>query len=598
LSLPEPPAWLLDLIATRGEPKAQGKTTGTREPIFAEGQRNDSLFRTACSLRRNGVNPLAIEAALFGINAEQCVPPLPDPEVRTIARQASRYQPGATGLFEVADCAPSGQEPPAPDDEGFESLLKTETDCALVNFGYERNDSGNAQRLIDAYGEDIRYCHPWRKWLAWDGRRWDEDASYIVTRHAEDVVSRMLQEALSIPKAENKETEAERLAAIRFARSCGNSARIRAMTEIAQAGYMIPIEPEQFDQGKVLLNCDTGTLDLKTGELRAFERGDYHTKIWGVPDEPGAKCPRWERFLLQVMGGKVYLVEFIQRVIGYSLTGDTSEQCMFILHGSGANGKSTMLGVLQNILGCYAKAAESSVFVEKKNDSAAFYALASLWGARLVTSIETGEGRKLDEPLVKQSTGGDVITCRRMREDFWQYTPEFKLFLATNHRPTIRGTDGGIWRRIRLIPFEVTFPEQQRDKGLVSKLLDEAPGILAWAVRGCLEWRAGGLREPQEVLTATQEYRHEQDVLGVFLDECCLVGPERRDTAQNIYQAYSRWARDNGAFVWSCKKLMSDLSNRGFGEYRDMRSRGRAGLAVKPEYETYSKNPSYPSYLS
>jgi putative DNA primase/helicase len=271
--------------------------------------------------------------------------------------------------------------------------------------------------------------------------------------------------------------------------------------------------------------------------LHTFERADYITKIIETPYTPEAKCPLWEGFLLQIMGGKSHLVDFIRRVVGYCLTGSVAEQRLFVLHGNGSNGKSTLLG----------------------------------------------EGRKLDEPLVKQATGSDAITCRRMREDFWQYTPEFKLFLAINFKPIIKGTDNAIWRRVRLIPFDVVIPEAQRDKGLMSKLLEEAPGILAWAVRGCLDWQKSGLRAPDEVLAATEEYRHEQDVLGAFLDECCLVEPGLRDTARNLYGAYTQWAKDNGVFCWSCKKLMADLAARGFDECWHLSLRGRAGLAVKPQ---------------
>jgi putative DNA primase/helicase len=469
LPLPECPQWLLDLLAVRGGDKQTAQQTAPRTcadlPAFEEGRRNDGLYRLACSLRAKGLTEAGIRAALAEENRQRCNPPLPESEVGTIARQSAKYPPGPSVPLAAVAYAPESAEPPDFGDDGFESLLETDACCALSHFGCERNDSGNAQRLIDAHGEDIRYCHPWGKWLAWDGRRWDEDAQHIVTRHAEDVVSRMLHDALAIPKFEDPGLEKERLAAIGFAITSGNASRVRAMLEIAQSGYLIPVEPGRFDQNRFLLNCENGTLDLRTGELQAFERGDYITKMIGVPYETKAKCPSWERFLSQIMDGKMHLVDYLQRVVGYCLTGDTSEQCMFILHGEGANGKSTLLGVLQGILGHYAKAAESQVFIEKKNDSAAFYALASLWGARLVTSIETGEGRRLDEPLVKQATGGDAITCRRMREDFWQYQPEFKLFLATNHRPLIKGTDNAIWRRIRLIPFDVTIPAQEQDKG-------------------------------------------------------------------------------------------------------------------------------------
>jgi P4 family phage/plasmid primase-like protien len=452
-------------------------------------------------------------------------------------------------------------------------------DCGVK---YERNDSGNAKRLISAHGEDMRYCEAWKRWLVWDGLKWDDSSQCAAARLAHGIAEGMLLEARSMPDIDDK---AQR-AAVSFAIQSGNTRRVNSMLEAAQSVCGMPITPEALNKNAYLLNCLNGTVDLRTGGLMPPRREDYITRAIPVEYDPHARCPQWERFLFQIMGGKKHLVEFLQRVAGYCLTGDTSEQCMFILHGSGANGKSTFLNVLQNVLGCYAKAAESQVFIEKKNDDATFYALASLWGARMVTSIETGEGRKLDEPLIKQATGGDIITCRRMREDFWQYMPEFKLFFATNHRPIIKGTDNGIWRRIRLVPFEVVVPDSEQDKQLTSKLLKEVPGILAWGVRGCIDWRRGGLREPDDVLIATREYRDEQDTLGAFLDECCLIGPEYHDTTQNLYHTYTRWAKDNGVFIWSCKKLMMELAGRGFEEHRNMYSRGRRGLIIKPGYES------------
>jgi putative DNA primase/helicase len=558
------------------------KNVNELELTFSEGQRNDNLFRTACSLRSHGVNAEAIAEALISINASQCSPPLPEREVRTIARQSARY-PAGRALPQSAEWDDSDVLPPLPecDDEAFFSLL-SETEAVGVNFGYEFNDSGNAQRLIDKHGEDIRYCYPWRKWLAWDGRRWEMDAQYILARHAEDVVSEMLRDALSIPKSDDGAIEAERAAAIRFAKSSGNKPRIAAMIDLAQAGHMMPVAPERLDKGKYLLNCSNGTLDLKTGHLRPFDRADYLTRAISTPYEPDAACPLWDRFMYRIMGCNPKLVDFMRRAIGYSLSGDTSEQCAFILHGGGANGKSTMLGALQRVMGDYAKQAAADTFMEKKGDNSAGYDLAALWGARLVTSVETRDGRKLDEAVIKQATGGDVVTCRRMREDFWEYAPEYKLFLATNHRPVIRGTDNGIWRRIRLIPFNVAIPDREKDKKLSEKLATEAPGILAWAVRGFLEWQESGLREPNEVLASTQDYRNEQDVLGAFLDECCLIGPEYSDTSQNIYAAYVRWAKETGVFAHSQRKLILELGDRGFEENNTMYAKGRRGLTVKP----------------
>jgi putative DNA primase/helicase len=591
LPLPECPQWIFGLLPMRREKTAnepQNAIEGNAV-IFSEGERNDRLFKLGCSLRAKGLAAEVIQSTLLSVNASQCRPPLPERDVKTIARQAAKYKAGITPNMSEGNAStdpPTDGNAALPDidDAAFDALMESaDQNYGLVNFGYERNDSGNAQRLIDEHGEDMRFCHEWGKWLIWDGRRWEEGARFAAVRHAEDMVSKMLQDAMAIPKSEDESTEAERLAAIRFAKASGNNGKIKALLEIAQSGYLIPIESRQFDGNKYMLNCANGSLDLKTGELRPFDRADYATKIISTPYMPKAACPLWERFLFRIMGGNARWVEFLARAFGYSLTGDTSEQCVFICHGSGENGKSTMLGIIQSILGEYARQAAPETVMEKKGNSEANYDLAVLRGARLVTAVETRDNKKLDEAVVKQVTGGDVIACRRMREDFWEYAPEFKLFMATNHRPVIRATDHGMWRRIRLIPFDDRITPEEKDKNLPEKLAAEAPGILAWSVRGCLEWQKTGLNEPQEVLASTQDYRNEQDMLGAFLDEYCLIGPGYWDTSKNIYDAYVRWAKENGVFANSQPKLMRDLGDRGFEEYRTNSERGRRGLTVKPE---------------
>jgi len=558
------------------------------EVVFVKHERNDGLFHMGRSLRAKGLSGKAIEKALIAMNETQCLPPLPEHEVIATAKSAAKKPAGGSMQKTEFPVFPEGEAaamPPPLDDAAFDALLEGDLAYNPINFGYERNDSGNAQRLIDAYGENMRYCAPWQKWLVWDERRWEEGAQHAVVRFATDVAAQMLQEAKAVPKSEDKDTEKERLAALGFAIASGNDKRLDAMIKIARSGHQIPVEPERFDKDVFLLNCANGTLDLKKGDLRPFRRGDYITKFISASYDPEAKCPLWERFLYHIMGKNPRLVDYLRRAFGYSLTGDIGEQCLFILHGDGANGKSTMLGVIRSILGSYARQAAPETFMEKKNASEAGYDLAVLRGIRFVTSIETREGKKLDESVVKQVTGGDPVACRRMKEDFWEYMPEFKVFLATNHRPVIRGVDHGIWRRIRLIPFRVKIPEEDKDKELPEKLMTEAPGILAWAVRGNLEWRSGGLQDPKEVLATTEEYRLEQDILGTFLDEVCLVGPNYWDTSKNIYNAYAKWTKENNLFTLSQIKLARDLADRGFEDYRPSNLRGRKGLTVKPEYE-------------
>jgi putative DNA primase/helicase len=267
--------------------------------------------------------------------------------------------------------------------------------------------------------------------------------------------------------------------------------------------------------------------------------------------------------LVLTLAGRRELIHFLQKAIGYSLTGNTQEQCFFILYGTGANGKSTLLDTLLALLGSYAKQAAPDVLLSKSIDRHPTE-LADLMGARLVTAIETGEGRRLAENLVKQMTGGDRIKARFMRQDFFEFSPTFKLFLATNHKPQIRGTDYAIWRRIRLIPFTVTIPEEERDPTLPEKLRVELPGILAWAVRGCLAWQHEGLKPPAEVAHATEAYRTEMDVLAAFLADCCVVHRNARVKASELYHIYTQWCEDNGEHVENQRSFGMRLSERGF----------------------------------
>jgi putative DNA primase/helicase len=286
------------------------------------------------------------------------------------------------------------------------------------------------------------------------------------------------------------------------------------------------------------------------------------------------------------MNGNSDMISFLRRALGYALTGDVEEQCVFILYGTGANGKSTMLRVLKSILGGYARQAAADTFMENKNKNDAGYDIAMLRGARFVTSVETREGKKIDEAVIKQVAGGDTVSCRRMREDFWEYDPEFKLFLATNHKPAVKGTDYGIWRRLRLISFNVKIPDDEKDKDLPLKLLEEAPGILSWCVNGCLEWQAGGLREPDEVWAVTKEYREEMDTLGAYLDEMCMLGENYTVPKKDLYESYSRWLKEAGEFVISHKKMTLQLKNRGFVDDNNGYYRFWKGIKLNGSYDS------------
>jgi len=293
------------------------------------------------------------------------------------------------------------------------------------------------------------------------------------------------------------------------------------------------------------------------------------TKLAVAPYHPEAQCPTFDAFLWRIMGENQDLINFVQRAAGYNLTGDTGEQCFFLCYGRGSNGKSTLLDTLRALVGDYGKQTDFSTFLQKRSDTIR-NDLAALAGVRFACAIEAGEGQRLAETIIKQLTGGDSVSARFLHREFFEFKPAFKAWLAANHTPEIRGTDHAMWRRVRLIPFTVTIPDEEIDKGLGERLLlEELPGILAWAVRGCMEWqRLGGLGEPAAVLAATGEYREEMDVIAGFLSDCCMVGDGYRVGASDLYAAYKVWAEGDGDKPLSNTKFGRRLTERGIQKER------------------------------
>lgn len=422
---------------------------------------------------------------------------------------------------------------------------------------YNRTDYGNAERLAAWHGQDLRYCHPWGKWLAWDGRRWAPDATAEVMRRAKLTARMILGEAAGI------DDDKDRRDLVHFALRTERAANLRAMVTLAESEPGIPVLPEELDRDPWLLTCLNGTIDLKSGDLREHRREDLVTKLAPVEYDPTAQCPAFLTFLRHIMAASDPLIEFLQRAVGYSLTGQTSERVIFLLYGTGANGKTTFLELLRKLLGDYALRTPTSTLLVKP-DGGIPNDLARLKGARFVSASETEQGKRLAEALVKDVTGGDTISARFLGREYFDFRPECKIWLATNHRPVIRGTDKAIWDRIRLIPFTVTIPEGERDPGLLDKLSAELPGVLAWAVRGCLDWRREGLGTPPEVRAATEGYRNEMDLLAGFLEDCCFVDPQAQATAKLLYSAYTKWCEDAGERAESQRSFGLRLAERGF----------------------------------
>ncbi len=440
---------------------------------------------------------------------------------------------------------------------------------------YNRTDLGNAERLVDRHGNDLRYVHSFGRYLVYDGTRYSVDDTGEVRRRAKNTVRGIYGEAPHTPD------EATRKAIAQHAMRSEAKNRIDAMIDLGKDE--VPVTPAQLDADPWKLNVLNGTVDLKTGERLPHNRGDLITKLAPVEYDPEAKAPVFEEFLEKVLPIEA-LRKFVQRAIGYSLTGDVSEQVLFFLHGSGANGKTTLMNAFLGLSGDYGMQAAPDLLVAKGTTHPT--ELADLFGARFVASTEVEDRRRLAENLVKQLTGGDRIKARYMRQDFWEFDPTHKIWLSANHKPEVRGTDHAIWRRIKLIPFGVTIQKRDQDPRLPGKLKEELPGILAWAVRGCLEWQAEGLGEPKEVTQATEGYRAEQDVLAAFIEECCWVDRNAQVKFKALWSAYQDWCQEAGEHSGSRMKFGKRLDERGFENRRGGKNVAmRAGIGLLYEEE-------------
>ncbi len=433
---------------------------------------------------------------------------------------------------------------------------KKGTVVAANQASFYLTDMGNAERLVDQHGQDLRYCHPWRKWFVWDGTRWKQDDTGAVKRMAKKTVRTIYVEAAgAVDKYEAKDFADH-------ARRSEANTKIKALLSLAESEHGIPVIPEQLDSDHWLLNCLSGTIDLKTGATRPHNRADLITKVAPVQYNPEATCPLWDAFLDRIMDGNQNLIRFLQKSAGYSLTGSTTEHALFIFWGAGANGKSTYIQAISAVMGDYGQQTPMATFMLKSGDGIP-NDIAALRGSRFVSAVESEGGKRMAESLIKWLTGGDTVTARFMRAEFFSYVPTFKIFLATNHKPEIWGTDHAMWRRIRLVPFEVTIAEKEQDPDLGEKLKAELSGILAWAVRGCMAWQQERLGMPEEVKAATDVYRGEMDILGGFLDECCLVAEAIKVPIKDLFKAYDSWCDQNGDKALGKRRFGQILKDRG-----------------------------------
>lgn len=585
------PDWLLEMIAIPRtyDPPGPVKAIGSNSTRYglvalqgeldklssANGNRNDQLNRSAFRLGQliaggelliSDVDPALRQASLaiglrereisetlksgFEAGAKQpdVAPPLPPGANRGIERTKPVLLPQNTPPNEI--------DAPLPPLDPKPALTVLPGQGAIHD-----TDLGNARRLVRKYGDVLRFVHQHDRWLIWQGTHWQPDHDSEIKRLAEETVKDIYAEAASLESHEQRQARAK------WAMKSESKSKIDAMISMSEHQRQVAIKNDLLDSDHWLLNCRNGTLDLRTGQLREHNQNDLITRILPVEFNPQAQAPTWDRFLGRIMASNQELIAFIQRAVGYTLTGLTSEQCLFFMFGSGKNGKSTFIETLASLLGDYMKKTPTETIMLKKGDSIR-NDVARLQNARMVVAAETEEGRRLDESLIKDLTGGDTITARYLHKEFFEFKPTHKLWLYGNHKPVIKNTDEGIWRRIALIPFAVTIAPEERDSALPEKLYQELPGILAWAMRGCLEWQRVGLSFPDVVKSATQEYRAEQDLMASWIGDRCVINSAAAARAKELYASYTQWCGDSGEYAITMSRWGASLEDRGFKRER------------------------------
>ncbi|MBF0121351.1 MAG: bifunctional DNA primase/polymerase [Desulfobacterales bacterium] len=553
------PTWVLDLIIKTDEVKLTNNNPVTDNPVnitdnkthilvvkrslnnkIEQGERNSKLLSLAGTMLRKGMSFESIEAALLAENQQRCNPPLTDEEVKKTAKGIMRYSNSNT-----------------------------------TRKKYNLTEYGNAERLVDKFGDNIRYCPQMKNWLIWDGKRWKMDKLNKITALAKETIREIYIEASAI------EDEKDRKTLISHALQSEKASSLENMIKLATSEPTVVISQEQLNSNPMLLNCVNGTIDLKTGELKSHNKFDYITKVIPVDYNQSAKCPVFDKFIHQIMNNNLNLIDYLCRIFGYTLTGNMKEQCYFIFFGDGSNGKSTMLNIFRKLLGGYAKCIDFNTIAYDGDKTRTD--LARLVGSRLVISSEIDFKRAVNETVVNRITGQDALTVRFLYGKDFEYNPEFKLFVSGNHKPNIKGTKHATWRRIKLIPFNVKFEDKEQDKELFSKLSSELAGILAWAVRGCLSWQESGLNPPQEVQDAVKNYREETDTLGKFMSDCCIINFSESIKSSDFYKRYVLWCDENGETITGKKQFTTELIERGYKKIKSSGFEHWHGLSLRTD---------------
>ena len=455
---------------------------------------------------------------------------------------------------------PVGREPDPADDASAEHDAPANSEATVWG-----SEDALAVSFTRRYQRDWRYIALWGKWLMWDGRRWRAEE----TLAASDLIRQVCRHHAM--RADNTKLAAK-LAA---------SSTVGGVERLARCDRRHAATSDEWDADIWLLNTPGGVVDLRTGRMRPHDRTDRMTKIAAAT--PRGSSPLWLAFIEQITQGDRAYAEYLQRFAGYCLTGSTQEHALFFLYGTGANGKSVFVNTLFTLLGDYAANAPMDTFMETRGDRHPTD-LAGLRGSRFVGATETEQGRRWNESKIKEITGGDRVSARFMRQDFFTYVPQFKLVIAGNHKPAIRNIDEAMKRRLHLVPFTLTIPEEKRDRTLPARLLKEGDGILAWALEGCLAWQAHGLRQPKCVADATDEYFDEEDTIGEFLEEECQQHPQAREAVADVFERWRQRAEKRSEYIGTSRWLVQQLLRRGFERGRTTTgAKALLGLSLKPK---------------
>lgn len=501
------PLSLTQSIQTQGRERSSLADNVTLLAGVSEGQRDSMIFRACCRWLRE-----------FGHHEDRGVS---ETTARALQMAANCSPPFPAGL--VAE--------------------KVQSALSYVRIGelQRHTDDGNALLFVELHGHDVRYATDAKQWYAWDGQRWQVSGDTLVLDRARQTTRALMDIAMDVTDDQRRQ------AAVRHASSSLQKNRIKAIPELALSDSRIGVQTRMFDADPYVLNTPTGILDLRTGVETPHRRDAYLSKTTGIGYDSSLAAPEWEEFVNWAMGGHPEMVEFLQRSVGYALFGETRENVLFLFHGGGANGKTTFLNIFERILGDYALHAEADLLTPK--DGGSTTGQADLFGKRFVVASETRAGRKLDERTVKQLTGGDTVTARRLYRDFFSFEPSHTIFFAMNDRPTISDSSHGMWRRVLLVPWEQRVEVGSQDKDKAQRIVaKEGPGVLAWAVEGFQKWhKTGDLAIPSAVRAATESYRTEEDSLGAFIEDNIEDGDESDFINLAMVQSrYSLWCSEQG----------------------------------------------------